>query len=361
MARRDQRADLLATYRNHLLTTCGVTHGTRELFVWHVTKFLTARYGSGRIDVGALKPADVIRYVTTLAPRYSSNTRKSAVSALRSFLRWLQLTGRCASQLVDAVPTVSSHRQSGLPTHLSETELATLLRTFDRGTARGLRGYAAALCRDVGRAIVAYLRKGRPATARRHVFGHHHPPYDQPAGREALRGDIYRAFQHADLCTPSKGTRILRHTTATHLIQRGAPLKSIADVLGHRSIDTTAIYAKVNLPALREVGCDPVFHLSTAGSAPSAPSPRRSGACRPPSSRARRAARTSARETGPATSGTQKLWPRAEANERSTAGQVPPAAATLATRTGPAASRSAAGSGSRTAGRQAAVPPRASA
>lgn len=295
MAQRESRVALLVGYRNYLLITCGVTTGTCELFTWHVTKFLDAHYGSRRIDVGALKPADVIQYISALAARYSPNTRKSAVSSLRSFLRWRQLTGHCASQLVNAVPTVASHRRSELPTHLSETELATLLDTFDRRTPRGLRGYAAALCmarlglrvgevarlsldnidwragtlrvpraksrrphilplpQDVGTAIVAYLRKGRPATALRHVFGRHRPPRDQAAGREALRRDIYRAFQRAGLGTPSKGTRVLRHTTATHLIQRGVPLKGIADVLGHRSIDTTAIYAKVDLPALREV------------------------------------------------------------------------------------------------------------
>lgn len=298
MATRDPRSsttDLLGSYRKHLQTTCGVTPGTSGLFIWHITKFLAARFSSRRIDSGALKPADIIRYVSSLAAHYTPNTRKSAVSALRSFLRWLQLTGQCTSSLVDAVPTVSSHRQSELPTHLSEPELARLLRAFDRRTARGQRGYAAALCmvrlglrvgevarlslddidwragtlrvprakgrrahtlpvtRDVGAAIVVYLRKGRPATSGRHLFGRHAPPLDQPAGREALRSDIYRAFQRAGLGTASKGTRVLRHTAATRLIQRGVSLKSIADVLGHRSIDTTAIYAKVDLPALREI------------------------------------------------------------------------------------------------------------
>ena len=130
------REALLADYRNHLVITCGVTTGTCELFAWHVAKFLAARYGRGRIDVGALKPADLIRYVSDLAADYSPNTRKSAVTALRNFLGWLQLTGRCGSQLVDAVPTVSSHRQSGLPTHLSEAELTALLGAFDCGTGR---------------------------------------------------------------------------------------------------------------------------------------------------------------------------------------------------------------------------------
>jgi len=297
MAIRDARspAALLAAYRKHLLTTCGVTHGTCELFIWHVTKFLVARYGSGRIHVGALKPPDVIRYVSSLAAHYSPNTRKSAISALRSFLRWLQLNGQCEARLANAVPTVSSRKQAELPAHLSEEELAALLRAFDRTTPHGLRGYAAALCmahlglrvgevarltlddldwragtlrvtrakgrrpntlplpRDVGTAIVEYLRKGRPPSPGRHIFGRYYPPRDKPAGRDALRTDIYRAFQRAGLSKPFKGTRVLRHTTATHLIQKGVTLKGIADILGHRSIDTTAIYAKVDLPTLREI------------------------------------------------------------------------------------------------------------
>lgn len=289
------RAGLIQAYRQHLLTTCGVTEGTCELFVWHVSKFLTARYKGGTINLGALKPPDLIKYVSNLASHYMPNTRKSAVSALRSFLRWLLLTGECAADLAAAVPTVSSRKQSELPAHLSAAEIDDLLRKFDRSTPRGQRGYAAALCmarlgmrvgevarltledidwragtlriarsknrrsntlplsRDVGQAIVEYLRNARALSTSRHIFGRIRPPRDRPAGRNALRADIRAAFQRAGFENRLSGTRVLRHTAATHLIQRGVPIKGIADVLGHRSIDTTAIYAKVDLPVLREV------------------------------------------------------------------------------------------------------------
>jgi len=256
---------------------------------------LATRYGDRPIDVRSLKPFELIEYVSSLASRYTPNTRKSAVSALRSFLRWMQLTGQCGAELVGAVPTVSSRKQAELPTYLSEAELNALLGAFDRTTPRGQRGYAAALCmarlgmrvgevsrlalddidwrvgtlriargknrrsntlplpRDVGIAIVEYLRNGRSPSSGQHIFGRLRPPREKPAGRDALRADIYCAFQRAALNKPSKGTRVLRHTTASHLIQKGVTLKSIADLLGHRSIDTTAIYAKVNFPTLREV------------------------------------------------------------------------------------------------------------
>lgn len=291
-----ERAHVIEEYENHLLTTCGVTKGTLDLFRWHVSKFLVARFGHpSRTDLQSLCPGDLIKYISDLTPRYSQNTRKSAVTALRSFLRWLRLTGRCSSQLINAVPTVSATRLSGLPMHLSQIQLRTFLNSIDRRRPNGLRRYAAALCmarlglrvsevvrlsledidwrqgvlridkgkgrrtntlplpRDVGRAIIAYLRRGRPASSSRYVFLGKYASLGLPAHKSLFRTDIRRAFESSGLNVPSKGTRVLRHTAATHMLQKGATLKEIADVLGHRSIDTTAIYAKVDLPTLREV------------------------------------------------------------------------------------------------------------
>lgn len=286
---------LVGAYERHLMTTCGVTAETGALFTWHVSKFLSARYGRRRPDLKALRPQDTVKYVMELSPRWMPNTRKSAVTALRSFLRWLQMNGICTPGLVDSVPTVSSMRSSGIPVHISAAQLAALLRSFDRGTPIGLRGYAATLCmarlglrvgevaqitlddvnwqegilrlpmpkgrrerilplpREVGEALVDYLRKGRPLTSERHIFVSHRPQAGTSLGKSALRFNIRKAFELAGLDTPSKGTRVLRHTAATQLIRTGATLKEIADVLGHSSIDTTGIYAKVDVPTLREV------------------------------------------------------------------------------------------------------------
>jgi site-specific recombinase XerD len=118
---------------------------------------------------------------------------------------------------------------------------------------KGRRQRILPLPQEVGNAIVAYLRKGRPLTNERHIFVSHRPPAGTALNKDVLRQYIRCAFIRAGLDTPSKGTRILRHTAATQLIRTGATMKEIADVLGHSSIDTTCIYAKVDIPSLKEV------------------------------------------------------------------------------------------------------------
>jgi len=102
-----------------------------------------------------------------------------------------------------------------------------------------------------GAALVDYLGHGRPATSSRSVFVLHRAPRGQAATNTTVRGAIRRAFERAGL--PWSGTHILRHTAATRMVQGGASLKEVADVLGHRSIDTTLIYTKVDLPQLSRV------------------------------------------------------------------------------------------------------------
>ena len=113
------------------------------------------------------------------------------------------------------------------------------------------------LPKDVGEALVDYLINARPQTNERYVFIHRRSRrgtnYMFATSRDAIRTDINRAFKRGGIGTHAKGSRILRHTAATNLIQGGATLKEIADILGHSSIDTTAIYTKVDLPTLREV------------------------------------------------------------------------------------------------------------
>ncbi len=102
-----------------------------------------------------------------------------------------------------------------------------------------------------GHAIVDYLRHGRPSTPSRSIFVFHRAPAGRGVAGTTVRGAIRRAFSHANL--PWTGTHILRHTAATRMVQGGATLKEVADVLRHHCFDTTQIYTKVNLPELRLV------------------------------------------------------------------------------------------------------------
>lgn len=287
--------EIIRDFEQHLRTTCGLTAGSIAQRTWGVSHFLAAKYGDGRPDLMRLRPRDVATYITALPSRWAASTRSNMVASLRSFFRWLSLRGMCDSGLTECVPTVSRMRYSGIPAHISSQQLDALLNAFDLNTAIGLRGYAASLCmarlglrvgevagltlddidwRDgtlrlkttkgrrervlplphaVGRALVEYLRKGRPKTDERHVFVNHRPSGRKPPHREAIRGDVRHAFSSAGLQTPSKGTRVLRHTAATHMIRSGATIKDIADVLGHSCIDTTCVYAKVDITALAEL------------------------------------------------------------------------------------------------------------
>jgi site-specific recombinase XerD len=100
-------------------------------------------------------------------------------------------------------------------------------------------------------ALVRYLRTVRPPTSSRRIFLCLHRPAPLTSG--AVAAATIAAFRRAGLAVARPGPHLLRHTLATHLIQKGVELKAIADVLGHRSLNTTARYAKVNLPMLAQI------------------------------------------------------------------------------------------------------------
>jgi len=120
-------------------------------------------------------------------------------------------------------------------------------------TGKGHRTDVLPLSDTVGRVIVAYLKRGRPKTVDDHVFVRHFPPVGKPLVSHDVSNSVRRAFRHAGLILPSMGAHVLRHTTASRLVRAGVSLKSIADVMRHRDIDTTRIYTKVDWPRLAEV------------------------------------------------------------------------------------------------------------
>jgi site-specific recombinase XerD len=286
---------IIGAFENHLKTSCGLSCGTCFCYSRYVQNFLYALNDEGPVDLADLQPADLISYVTEQSSHYKPKTTKLLVTSLRSFIRFLQLEGICDAQLVNSVPTIHQWRLADLPASLSDDQLTLLLTSFNRSTANGLRGYAmvrcmadlglrahevAHICLDdidwragtlkiqttkarrgsilplpvnVGEAVAAYLHNGRPCTCERRVFVRHIRPVGKPLSSSAVRAVIRRAFKRTDIDAQTSGTHILRHTAATRMICQGASLKEIADILRHRHIDTTAIYAKVDLSTLRQV------------------------------------------------------------------------------------------------------------
>jgi integrase/recombinase XerD len=217
-------------------------------------------------------------------------------TALRSLFRFLRVLGYGDERLEHAIPAIAHWRMATLPRGLTEQQLTQVLAAFDPQTPCGLRDRAMVLClstlglrpselaelhledidwrggtiglrtrkmrrgavlplpREAGRAIASYLRKSRPATTERRVFVQHLARRrGKPISGHTITEAVVRTLHRAGVDAPIKGAYVFRHTVASRLVARGAALKEVADFLGHQSLESTTIYAKVNLPALCEV------------------------------------------------------------------------------------------------------------
>ena len=286
---------ILEQFAKHLRKNRGVSAATCERNIRDVELLLRKTYGNGPLDVARLTPGVVRAFVSERAALCSPRTARRTASALRSFLRFLHLQGMTDGRLLHAVPTVRDTRRSTLPVPLTAAQLRQLLLGIDQKKRAGLRDYAMILClaqlglrakevadltlddidwragtitvrsskvrrssmlplpTPVGRAITAYLRKQRPTTSARQVFVRHLVPVGKPLRSVNVICAVQKAFQRCGLDVPSQGAHTLRHTAATEMVQAGVTLKAVADVLRHRSIDTTAIYTRIDLSRLREV------------------------------------------------------------------------------------------------------------
>jgi len=257
----------------------------------YVRRFLVERFGTGAVCLPEIGASDIHRFVLRHAHAQSPSRAKLMVGALRSFFRFLHLRGDIASDLAAAVPTVASWRLSGLPNAIGPDEVRRLLRSCNRRTPTGRRDYAVLLLlarlglragevaalslddidweagrmtihgkgarrdqlplpKDVGEALVAYLRRGRPPCPSRRIFLTARAPIRDVVERRVVGDIVRRAFQRAGLNSPHKGAHVLRHSLATDMLRRGSSLAEIGEILRHQRVDTTAIYAKVDLTAL---------------------------------------------------------------------------------------------------------------
>ncbi len=284
----------LRNFDTYLTEVCGLQTATRDTRLRYVHDFLSDRFGDTAVDMSVLEPADIRRFIMSSTVGWKPASIRMLSSSLRSYLRYKAVLGGQATALIAAIPCVAQWRLARLPRGLTAVEIRTLLGVFDRNTVGGRRDYAIARCyidlglrtseivrlelddidwresvvhirgkgrridglplpKPTGQAITAYLRKGRAKTASRALFLRLRPPLDRPAGPATIRAAVRNAARRCGLSKRLTGPHVLRHTLATQLVQNGTSLKEIADVLRHRSLDTTTIYAKVDLEALARV------------------------------------------------------------------------------------------------------------
>jgi integrase/recombinase XerD len=261
-------------------------------YVPFIREFLKDRFGNGPVRLSRLCAGDVVRFVQRQAPRLHLKRAKLLTTALRSFLQYARYRGDVRLDLAAAVPLVANWSMSSIPRAIAPDQVRRLLAQVNRRTAVGRRDYAILLLlarlglrsgevafleleaidwkagslsvqgkagrriqlplpADVGKAIVAYLRHGRPHSTSRRVFLRARAPIRGFLGACAVGTIVRRALLRADIDSPTKGAHQFRHGLATEMLRRGASLSEIGELLGHRSPETTKIYTKVDLDALR--------------------------------------------------------------------------------------------------------------
>ena len=220
---------------------------------------------------------------------------KQCTTALRMFLRFLIAKGCCTTGLEAAVPTLAHWRLATLPRYLQPEEVERVIASCDPSSrvgrrdraillllarlglragdivhlrlsdidwknasiqvcGKGRREMRLPLTQEMGQAIVDYLQAGRPRSSADTVFVRCRAPFHSLRSHCAVSVIVDRALRRARVERPSRGAaHLLRHSLATSMLRGGASLSDIAGILRHRSIETTRIYAKVDVAALRQI------------------------------------------------------------------------------------------------------------
>ncbi|MHB1552075.1 MAG: site-specific integrase [Vulcanimicrobiaceae bacterium] len=282
----------LARFDDHMRDVWGLAETTRRQRDRIVGDFLRTHFGDQPVIVSKIATASVRRFVLGKHGRSAGSIRVIG-GAIGCYLRFRSMSGDQVGDLVAAIPSAAQWRLASLPEVLTDAELDELLQSFNQSFPSHRRAYAMVRClvdlglrcsevvklrledidwgdgtitlvgtksrrADVlplpaatGSALAAYLREERPRTSSRAMFVRHVAPYDEPIGIGVVRGAVMAAYRRCGWTRTR--VHILRHSMASRLLRTGAPMKDIADVLRHRSLDTSAIYAKVDLSRLAAV------------------------------------------------------------------------------------------------------------
>jgi integrase/recombinase XerC len=284
----------LGRYGEYMSRVRGLACATQTLALSIARRFLISRFGDYEIDMTAIHPEQVRHFFAQEAKRYSKPVNTSTVvAALRGYFRYRASLGDAMHGLIGALSYPANWQLASLPKTLTLEEVEKLVKSLGQGNGSERRSAAIVRCaldlglrsgevarlglddidwqagtitlrhtkgrrEDVlplpvttGAAIAAYLKDGRPKTRNRAVFVRHVAPRDRPVGPDMVRKTIKQAYARAGL--PYTRSHLLRHTIANRLLAGGSSLKEVADVLRHRSLNTTLIYAKLDSRTLVEV------------------------------------------------------------------------------------------------------------
>ena len=289
----DPVADELCRYDDHLRDVRGLAAGTRRNHCRIVAQLLRKKFAGGVVNMAKLRAADVRRFIARQlgdSPLHSAAAQ--VATALRSYLHYRTICGDSVVGLNAVISSPVQWKLASLPRALKPDEVQRLLAALPYGR-KPRRGYAIVRCaldmglrageianlsidaidwregtvtlkgtksrrQDIlplpmatGQALADYLQHERLANPSRALFLCRRESRDIPITTYAVENVIRRACRRAGL--PDSGSHLLRHTLACRLVGNGSSLKEVADVLRHRSLETTRIYAKLDTPKLTEV------------------------------------------------------------------------------------------------------------
>jgi len=287
--------EVLTDFDRHLEGQRGCTEGTRQHYRREARALLVRVFSGRPIDWNHLTAAQIADFVGGRAQKLSLVSRQNPATAIRSLLRFLTSEGLILAGLAGAVPPIWRSKHATVPRHVSAEQLENILTLCSSEGPVAMRNRAMVLLsarlglrpsevlkirlqdldwtagsvliragktsrervlplpEDAGAALARYLREARPVSTERAVFltcGPAHPPIRSNGFMSRL---VNRLLRQAGIGAPCSGAYVLRHTLATTMVRSGASFKEVADILGHGSLTTTGIYAKLDLPSLAKV------------------------------------------------------------------------------------------------------------
>lgn len=293
----DPDTRLLNDFDNYLDEVRGLQEKSRKEVVYLARQMLVW-YRRNRSDqaLSELRAEDMLAFVAYLSGERSAYaTRSAKVSHVRNFLRYLNWEGIVHKDLARLVPRAPCWRMAQVPSYLEWNEIRRVIDAIDATDPLGLRDRAmllllattglrsgelrrlqlhdvcwrsseirlpvtkrrrehrVPLLEEPGSALADYVLRGRPATADTTVFLCHRPPVRPLRSANTLSAIVRRRLAHCGINPTRAGAHLLRHSLATRMVQEACPVKEVADLLGHHSIDVTAVYIKVALPQLADV------------------------------------------------------------------------------------------------------------
>jgi site-specific recombinase XerD len=281
-------------YARYLSDERGVAKTTVINYGGLIHRFLIHRFGQHRLDLARLTSRCVANFLLRQVQRMSHKRAQLLGSALRSFLHFLFLEAKTAVDLSVAVPTVRQFRMTTVPQYLPAADVERVLASCNLTTAVGRRDHAILLLlarlglragevaslelddvcwregmlvvrgkgklndrlpllKEIGKALTVYLSEVRAPCLSRRLFLGMRAPLGGFVDGTAVSTLVRHAIERAGLHPPHRGAHLFRHSLATGMIRHGASMAEIAQLLRHRSLRTTELYAKVDFEGLRGV------------------------------------------------------------------------------------------------------------